>query len=167
MGINVATARDSDFGRFLLSRLGLEEEGYQRWMQQFGFDPRHDLQSIVIATSPNGDQDPNVVVLARGAFDVQKVTAKAKAKGVTVEPYEGVDIFLNARNPDRHGFAFLGNDLVVLGGAAGIRDVVGNRTHTWSISQQLQDASTLAAADNDVWFASAGPVAPLTRYLPG
>src|SRR4051794_37000623 len=49
-GINVDSARNSPFGSFLLAQLPASDPEFQRFIDASGFNPRTDLQEILIAT---------------------------------------------------------------------------------------------------------------------
>src|SRR5438128_596456 len=65
MGIQVDQSQTSSFGQFLLSRMGPNTLGLERFITATGFDPRRDLKQILVAST--GKQN-NGLVLARGSF---------------------------------------------------------------------------------------------------
>src|SRR5271165_3742215 len=93
-GINVDSARNSPFGTFLLSQLPVADAGFQKFVEASGFNPRTDLQELLVATegTPATPADPAApkiasspqlkgLVMARGNFNVDKISSLAKIDG--------------------------------------------------------------------------------------
>src|ERR1700761_1240408 len=88
-GIDASTARNSDFGQYLLSRVNSEDQNFQAFTQATGFDPRRDLQSVMFAGfGPRQTHGHSkFAILARGFFDTDRITAAALAKGSVSQDY--------------------------------------------------------------------------------
>src|SRR5437870_1327646 len=54
--IDVTKSRSSDFGQYLLSRHQLGDQGFEQMIEQTGFDPRRDLQHLLIASFGPGSE---------------------------------------------------------------------------------------------------------------
>src|SRR5690348_17893197 len=73
-GFQIEQGKTSALGQYLLQRAGSEEPQFQKLLDATGFDPRRDLQEVLVATQgPQAVQNHNVVVLARGTFDVAHI----------------------------------------------------------------------------------------------
>jgi len=161
-GVDVESARNSDFGRFLMGRLTVDEQAIQRFAVATGFDIRRDLKSLIVASSGSADKDrPAVVVLGRGAFDESRIRAIAVGKGSVVQAYQGTDMFLPATGRG-NAFAFVGPGTIAIGDQASIQQVISNRP-ALPIDPQLQQLIASVSGDNDIWFASRVPLSGLAR----
>jgi hypothetical protein len=167
-GIQLDQARSSEFGRYLLNRIDSGDERFQQVIEETGFDPRHDLNELLFATSgPGGDNtQPAFVILARGSFDQNRIEAKAKAKGAAVESYQGVHLILNDQaNHHGTGVAFLDGGIAVMADRATLRQIVASRANPTILNAALQDQVLKVSAGNDAWFASSMPGSYLARHL--
>ena len=75
-GVQLNQARSSEFGQYLLNRIHTDDESFQKFTEETGFDPRHDLDEFVFATTgPGADNThPAFAILARGTFDQRSRT---------------------------------------------------------------------------------------------
>src|SRR3954453_17703375 len=126
-GIQLDQARSSEFGRYLLTRIDTEDARFRQLTEETGFDPRHDLNELLFATSGPGSDNtqPAFVIIARGSFDQNRIEAKAKVKGAAVESYQGVRLILNdGTNHHGVGVAFLDGGIAVMADRATLRQIV-------------------------------------------
>jgi hypothetical protein len=149
--VDVARARDSQFGEFLLARLDTANSNFQRVLTETGFDPRQDLQDFISAST--GDANSNTVILARGNFDVNRIEAAARAHGASVESYRGARMILNTGRRQDSVVAFLASGIAVMGDLADVEGVIRNQNTATSLDPALQQLIAGASA-NDAWFAS-------------
>lgn len=167
-GVRLDQARSSEFGQHVLNRMNTEDERFQQLIEQTGFDPRHDLDELVFATSgPGSDKSqPQFVILARGTFDQSRIEAKVKAKGGAIQSYEGVHLIVDGPK-NRHGgaFAFLDGGIAVMADQATLRQIIAGRANPTALDSVLQDLVMKASADNDAWFASSVPGSYLARHM--
>jgi hypothetical protein len=168
-GVRLDQARSSGFGQYILNHLDTEsDEHLQEVIEQTGFDPRHDLDELVFATSgPGGEKaQQTFAVLARGTFDQNRIESKVKAKGAVIQSYQGVHLILNDQKNHRGpGFAFLDGGIAVMADAATLRQIVASRANPTALDPPLQDQVLKASADNDAWFASSMPGPFLARHM--
>lgn len=167
-GIQLDQARSSEFGRYLLNRIDSGDARFEQLTEETGFDPRHDLNELLFATSGPGSDNtqPTFVILARGSFDQNRIEAKAKGKGAVVESYQGVRLIINNRG-DHQGtaVAFLGGGIAVMGDRATLRQLVAGRVNPTVLDPALQDQVVKVSAGNDAWFASLVPGSYLAHHL--
>ncbi len=164
-GVQVDQARGSEFGRYLLGRIGTEDEDFQQFTDQTGFDPRRDLDEFVFATGgPNTDSArSNFVIVARGSFDQNRIEARAKAKGATAQSYQSIRLLMG---PDhRTAVAFLDGGIAVMAYVTTLRQIIANRATPAALDPVLQDQVLKVSANNDAWFASTLGSAFLTRHM--
>jgi hypothetical protein len=158
--INVENVRASDFGKFLLSRMTSNGQSLQKLIQETGFDPRRDLQSLLIvgsrSTEPTGAS--KYVVLARGIFDEDRIKAATSKNGSVAQNFEGVDILVRGQKPgSQNALAFLQSGVAAIGDLASLKEVITTRAHPSILDPKLQELISSAGNGNDVWFASIQP----------
>ncbi|MCS6952724.1 MAG: hypothetical protein RMK57_05690 [Bryobacterales bacterium] len=127
-GANLQAARTSPLGLFLLqrSRMAPEDTGFRRFVGATGFDPREDLHEVLLAS--NGDPErQKAVLLARGLFDVIRITAYAVAQGIPITRYSGAVVLVVTRAAERNStvgpgwVAFVSGSIAVAGDADWVR----------------------------------------------
>jgi hypothetical protein len=167
VGINVLASRNSDLGQYLSTRFSGEAKGFEQLTAETGFDPRRDLASVVFAGAPgpSGKQDGSGLVLARGTFDQARIRTAALAKGIVVQPFSGVDFYLQGTGNGKHAFAFLANDVFATGSIAELRQAVANRFTAATLNPQLQQLISQVAGENDIWFASTVPASRFASHF--
>lgn len=161
--VDVTQARNSDFGQFLLSKAQNEDIHFQEMINQTGFDPRRDLESIVFATGvPSTTGQPSAfAILARGNFDPGRIKTLATAKkGVSVVNYGGVDMIVHAAKESREqtgqqsALGFLDVGVAVMADVATLKQIIDGRTSPTSLDAALQSKINTIGSANDAWFVS-------------
>ena len=178
-GINVDSARNSPFGSFMLSQLPASEPGFQKFVEASGFNPRTDLQEILVATSgtPATPSDaaasvaPGKVasppqmkglILARGNFNVEKISALAKTDGKQgIQTYNGATLISDRKDASASAMAFLGPNLLVAGDPQMVKAAIDRRTHTNTLDPQLVTKVNSLSASEDAWAVSIAPLSSL------
>src|ERR1700751_5571389 len=166
--VNVQQALLSPFGQYLLNKMNSGPNGFDRLTQETGFDPRHDLQSFVFASSGPGatKHESPFLVIARGTFQPDLLRKHILAHGATVQTIGGLDVYVfNNRNGQQAGFSILDTGIAVFGELGYVQEAIANRTSPTMLDPSLQTLITSASADNDAWFASILPGSYLTRHL--
>ena len=79
-GIHVDRSTASQFGQFLLKQMQREDADFNKFVLATGFDPRRDLTEVIVSSS-DVQQKGHGLVVARGTFDIAKLTAQAKLSG--------------------------------------------------------------------------------------
>jgi hypothetical protein len=155
-GIDAESTRSSEFGQYFLNRIDTEDPNFQKFTSETGFDPRRDLQTVLIAGfGPHQTQDrTKFAILARGMFDPNRIAAGLKAKGSFVrQSYGGTTLFVNSQKGDS-AFTFPDTGLAVMGDLATVKEIIDHRANPTTLDPGLLDRATKAGAANDVWFAS-------------
>jgi hypothetical protein len=157
--IDVAKARASDFGQYLLSHARPDDRDFEQMLEQTGFDPRRDVESVLFVSGPpqNGATRPSFVLLARGTFDEKKILAAAKAKGASVETYQGVQIAVHRGSSHTSGFGFLDTGVAVVADIPMLRQMIANRAQPTVFQSDLKNRIDTVSSNNDIWFASLAP----------
>jgi hypothetical protein len=167
--VDAAKARDSQLGQFLISRSGTDRH-FQDVIDQTGFDPRRDLQNILIASQgppAPGAAPAGFVVLARGSFNQDRIKAAAVGKGAKVEPFGGLELVLTeAHRGQQSAFTFLDSDVAVMGDIATIKQIVTNRNQATAIDPTLAQQIQSVGWANDAWFVSLVPGSFFGNHAP-
>ncbi len=155
-GVNLAQARTSPFGQFLLSRAQHEDEGLTKFMAITGFDPRRDLTEVVLASSSDSTRKSGIAI-ARGRFDVNRLIAAARADGRSVETYNGVEMTTGKHGND--SLAFFDSTLAVAGVTSEVRSAIDRRNRPTAFHAAIAAKIAQLGASQDAWVVSLGPVA--------
>lgn len=160
-GINVDQALSSPFGQFLLAQLPANEPGLTKLMTTTGFDPRHDLQQILIG----GDGQQHGLVLAQGTFDPARIfTAIQAAGGQTIETYNGVQILTGTKSSHPHGLAFLGASIAIAGDLTSVQGAIDRSSATsTAINATLASQAAQLSTAYDAWSVSILPLSTLAN----
>ena len=121
-GVNVEQAKGTQFGQYVLNQLQTQDAHMQELVALTGFDPRRDVRELLVA-SDGVPQGKTGLALAKGNFDVAKITAAATLHGVVTEVYNGVTILQEPKKQEA-GIAFL-DATTTVGGAGDIASVKG------------------------------------------
>ena len=158
VSISVEASRNSPFGQFLLREMSTDDDSFQQMIEQTGFDPRRDLQSVLIASAPSQESkaQSRFAVIARGNFDTSRIEAAARKKGFVLQHFGGVDLLVDNSKHGQTAFAFPDVDLAVMGDISSVKQVIGNRANPTSLDPALQE-QIANVEGNDAWFASIAP----------
>ncbi len=167
-GFQINQGKASALGQYLLQRASSRDPQFQKFIDATGFDPRRDLQEVLVATpGPATAGKRNVVVLARGTFDIAHMKQGLLAHGGHLENYQGVDLLIGS-GTDTSGVAFLDSTLAVAGDRDLVKSVIANRNAPTTLDPQLTEKANNVSQDNQAWFASLGPGTALPhRQRPG
>lgn len=164
-GVQLDKGRASPLGQYLLSQMRSDEPGMQKLIDQTGFDPRRDLEEVLIAaTGPQRPPNhPSVTILARGLFDPAHIKAVVLSKGGHSETLNSVDI-LNGEGDGSNAVAILDETLAVAGTRAAVRSIVLARNSPTTMDAQLSQNIASASRANEAWFASIMPGSQLPGH---
>lgn len=171
-GINVAQARNTPFGRFVLAQISAGGPDFDQFVQATGFDPRTSLDEILFAT-PGGPGNSQKLVLARGTFTPSQIVELARSAGAIITNYQGVDVIANSANAaaQEHGgvmwAAFLDNSIAVAGDEQSVRAAIDRRQSGPGLSRDLAAKANDLSAAQDAWFISLVPVSEFAAAFAG
>lgn len=161
-GLDAATARGSEIYRRFEEKMRQEEgDDIDELARKTGFDPRNDLDRVVVALWPGEGDDEAFLAVAVGQFarvrssDAFSEHAKpvAERRGVTVYSGEGDE-------SDDKAFAFLDDRTALLGSQRAVIDAIDRNAVG---GPSVRDGSPLgaradaAAAAGQVWLVSQEP----------
>ncbi len=161
-GIQADHARNSPFGQYLLARIQAGDAKFSSFAAQTGFDPRHDLSEIVLA-SDGGPKTPTNHWLAagKGAFDVQKLTGAAQSAGGTLGSFQSVAIVTYPANGNTQvpsGIAFLDANTAVVGDLASLQAAVQQWQSKAAPASSLLNKVNQVSGNQDFWFVTLAPL---------
>src|SRR5581483_4432643 len=130
--VNVATAKSTLFGQFVLSQLPTAD--VSKLIALTGFDPAQDLNELLCAS--NGSQGSQLA-LATGLFDPNKPANLAKQDGAVTELYGPVMIYENPAKTG--GVAFLNSGLRAAGDIADVKAAIDRQTAPTTLPKSLTD----------------------------
>lgn len=165
-GIDVDKCRTSEFGQYLLSKSQSDDEHFEQFMTQTGFDPRRDLDSLIMASaSDNGERNSPFTILARGTFDQAKITSLAVSKGAVTQTYQGVSLLVSKDHGQPVAIAFPDSGVAVMGDVSSIHQVIQNLTTPSALDVDVTNRIDAAGSANDAWFVSATGAAALGKQF--
>jgi hypothetical protein len=158
-GVNVEQAKGTLFGQYVLNQIQSDNKDMQQLIALTGFDPTRDVRETLVASSGVAQTG---LVLARGNFDIAKITAAAGLKGAVSEAYKGMTILEDPKQT--HGVAFLDSSTAVGGDVASVKGAIDRHITpqplapglTANISQINQ-----LSAGQDAWVLCTVPPASL------
>src|ERR1039457_6052406 len=157
-GVNVDSAKSSTFGIYLIGEIQANAAGLQQLVTLTGFDPARDLHEILAAT--NSTVGHTGLALARGNFDVAKITALATLGGAFTETYSGVTII---EDPNKMGgAAFLDATLVVAGDIASVKAAIDRPHSGQSLPASVVTLVNQWSSTEDAWVVTTVPPYTLT-----
>ena len=169
-GLQVDRTRDSQLGQFVLSHMQLDDPAFQHFVDETGFDPRKDVKELLIASNwKSATGQPHWVVMAKGAFDLEKIQRAAEANGAAVTGYQGASIFSFAGrgSPDNdNAIAFLDRTTAVMGDTASVKAAVERKQSGAAASNDLMGKAKDLSAKNDFWFVTLVPLSEFDLALP-
>ena len=157
-GVNVEQAKGTQFGQFVLNQLQTQDADLQKLATLTGFDPRRDVRELLVAS--NGVQAKTGLALAKGQFDVSKITALAILHGVTTENYNGINILYEPQKKEA-GLAFLDSTTVVAGDIASVKGAIDRTSSPQSLPAAVAVKVNQWSNSQDAWGITTVPPSSL------
>jgi len=157
-GVNVDQAKASPFGQSVLSQIQSNSAGMQQMIALTGFDPTRDVHEVLAASNaaPGGHTG---LALARGNFDIAKITAAATAGGGNTETYKGVTIIEDPKQIN--GVAFLDSTLAIAGDLASVKAAIDRPGTGKSLPATVINQANQWSAAEDAWVITTVPPSSL------
>ena len=153
-GVNVDQAKGTQFGQFVLNQLQTHDAQMQQLVALTGFDPRRDVSELLVASDGVAGSKTGLA-LARGNFDIAKITAAATVAGAATEVYNGFTILEDPKNKEA-GIVFLDPTRVAAGDIASVKGAIDRlktpqplpaavtvKVNQWSLSQDAWGITTV------------------------
>jgi len=161
-GVNVQQVSLSPIGQYLLAQNPQQTAaGLEKLMAATGFDPRHDLQELLIAANvPPGNKTG--LILVRGTFDVPRIIEAALAAGAKVESYKGVQV-IQQKGMKEQAAAFPDSTTAIIGDTPSVEAAIDRKSAPTAISSALAVAVNMASTTEDAWFVT---MVPPSKFQP-
>ena len=161
-GINVQKAKTSPLGQHMLSTFPTQDAGFQKFVAESGFDPRTDLQEMLMASTGT---EHTGLVMARGTFNVAKIEAAATADGKhQVSTYNGAQLITGTNAKEQvQAIAFLTDvtpNIAIMGDVASVKAAIDRRKSPTALDPALAGKIAEYGA-SDAWSVSVLPVSNL------
>ena len=153
-GVNVEQAKGTQFGQYVLNQLQTHDAQMQQLVALTSFDPRRDVSELLVASDGVAGSKTGLA-LARGNFDIAKITAAATVAGAATEVYNGFTILEDPKNKEA-GIVFLDATKVAAGDIAGVKGAIDRlktpqplpaavtvKVNQWSLSQDAWGITTV------------------------
>ncbi|MEO8371858.1 MAG: hypothetical protein ABI806_21910 [Candidatus Solibacter sp.] len=161
-GLNVEQAKGTQFGQFVLNQLQTQDADLQKLVTLTGFDPRRDVRELLVAST--GVQDKTGLALARGQFDISKITALAILHGVKTENYNGINI-LSEPSKKEVGLAFLDSTTVAAGDIANVKGAIDRLRTPQSLPAAVSVKVNQWSNSQDAWGITTVPPSSLVPVV--
>ena len=169
-GLQVANAKSSPFGQYVLAHMQPDSPGFKKFMADTGFDPRRDLHEVVLASNwENNTPDNRFLVVARGVFDPAKIAALVQANGGTVSNFQGVSILSTApkkSTAEPTAIAFPDNTTGIFGDVPAVEAAIQRKQSNTVASSSLLDKVRDPSSNNDFWFVTLVPLSEFSSAMP-
>lgn len=161
-GIRVDSAKGSQFGQYVLSHMQSDDPGLQKFISDTGFDPRRDLNEILMATAGTSDA-PSPLILGKGVFNPSQIFTAARNQGIAPSSYKGFDLLTHQGAKSTDTIA-LNASLALIGSADLVRAAIDRLGAPPALDPAVIAKVQATAAANDAWFVSTGPI---TNFFTG
>jgi hypothetical protein len=158
-GVNVEQAKGTQFGQYVLNQLQTQDAHMQELVALTGFDPRRDVRELLVASDgvPKGKTG---LALAKGNFDVARITAAATTHGGVTQEYNGVTILQGPKNQEM-GIAFLDASTVAAGDIASVKGAIDRMRTPQSLPAAVAVKVNQWSNSQDAWGITTVPPASL------
>ena len=160
-GVNVQQAKGTLFGQYVLNQIGSGNTDMQQLIALTGFDPTRDVTETLVASTGAPETG---LALARGSFDIAKLTAAASLKGAVSEAYGGVNILEDPKQS--HGVAFLDATTAVAGDVASVKGAIDRQKNPQPLPSSVTVKIGQLSSSNDAWGLCVVPPSTLAPPAP-
>ncbi|HXB75056.1 MAG TPA: hypothetical protein VNY05_42885 [Candidatus Acidoferrales bacterium] len=155
-GVNVQQGKGTLFGQYVLNQMQSSITGMQQLIALTGFDPTRDVNETLVASTGAPETG---LALARGNFDIGKLTAAASLKGAVSEAYNSVNILEDPKQ--KHGVAFLDSTTAVAGDVASVKGAIDRQKSPQPLPSGVTVKISQLSASQDAWALSTVPPSSL------
>jgi len=169
-GLQVQQTKTSAFGQYILAHMQLEDAEFKKFIATTGFDPRRDVEEIVMGSNwEQASPDNRWLVAARGSFNLPRITAAAKLHGGTISGFQGIDILSYSepgKSESQNGIAFFSSTNAVMGDIASVKAAIQRQQSNAAPSGDLMSKVVDLSAKNDFWFVTVVPISEFAGAMP-
>jgi len=163
-GVNVQQAKGTQFGQYLLNQVQTQDTEMQKLVTLTGFDPRRDVSEVLVASN-GAAQSKTGLALAKGTFDVARITAAATLAGVATEVYGGYTILEEPKTKEA-GMVFLDGTTVVAGDIANVKGAIDRQKTPQPLPAAVIVKVNQWSNSEDAWGVTTVPPASLAPAPP-
>jgi hypothetical protein len=169
-GLQVDSAKSSAFGQYVLTQLSVNDTKLQEFTAETGFDPRHDVSDLVIASNwkPN-TPDNRWIVAAHGAFNIAKISGVAQANGGVLAPYQGIMVVTHPASSNFQsatGLAFLDASTALVGDLTSVKAAIDRKLGNTPANSSIVTKAQTASSGKDFWFVTLVPLSNFSSSIP-
>jgi hypothetical protein len=157
-GVNVQQAKGTQFGQYILNQLQTTDAQLQQLIALTGFDPRRDVNELLVS-SDGQPKSHTGLALARGNFDVAKITGAATQHGAVTEVYGNTTIIEDPKQEG--GVAFLNSTTVAAGDIASVKGAIDRQTMAQPLPAAILLKINQWSTSEDAWGITTVPPASL------
>jgi hypothetical protein len=169
-GLQVDSAKGSLFGQYVLSHLSVNDTKLEQFTSQTGFDPRHDVNEIVIASNWKANTPDNRwLVLAHGTFNVPKITAAGQANGGVPVVYQGVNLVTHAAQSGSQvttAIGFFDATTALAGDLTSVKAAIDRKQSNAPTDSNVFNKAQQVSLNNDFWFVTLVPLSNFSGAIP-
>ena len=170
-GAQVDQTKNSLFGQYVLSHMQPDDENFKKFMADTGFDPRRDVNEIVMASNfEHNTPESRWLIAARGVFNPARIAASAQSNGGTITNFQGVDILSSNGKQNEtvaaSAIAFFDASSAVMGDLASVKAAIQRRQSKAAASSNLLSKVRDVSAKNDFWFVTLVPISEFAGAMP-
>ena len=149
-GMQVDQSRNSALGQYLLSQIPQNQQ-LDAFVTMTGFDPRRDIRQLLVTSSGKG----NGLMLARGVFPTDKLSAALTLGGAVKSTYNGIDIYNPKDGKGDPSFAFLDTSTAIMGDHAAVQATIDRYRSGAAFKGDLGNRATDLSNNYQMWFVAA------------
>ena len=157
-GVNVAQARTSPFGQYVLSQIQSQASEFDKMAALSGFDPRQDVNELLAVSAANSGEHSGLA-LATGNFNVAAITTFAAQHQAVTETYKGVTILEDPKQS--HGIAFLSTSVAAAGDVASVKGAIDRQSAASVLAANLTVQLNQLSSTDDAWALTTVPPSSL------
>jgi hypothetical protein len=157
-GVNVEQAKGTQFGQYVLNQMQTNDAALQQLVTLTGFDPRRDVRELLVSSDGN-PQGHTGLALARGSFDVAKITGLAAQHGAVTEVYGNTTIIEDPKQEG--GLAFLNSTTVAAGDIASVKGAIDRQTMAQPLAAAILLKINQWSTSQDAWGITTVPPSTL------
>ena len=165
---NVREVMVSSF-RDHLREVNPDFDGQHQFQEETGIDLENDIDSVVAALVPSGDESFGLVLL-NGRFDPERLESLARQRGGHVEEYAGRRLFTHVRDDDELSMSFVEAGVLALGSAVMVRGAIdmsaGTVADNVTANARLMGLVSQVRGGNNAWAVAEFEGMDATAYIP-
>ena len=165
---NVREVMVSSF-RDRLREVNPDFDGQRQFQEETGIDLENDIDSVVAALVPSGDESFGLVLL-NGRFDPDRLESLARQHGGHVEEYAGRRLFTQVRDDDEFSMSFVETGVLALGSAVMVKGAIdvsaGTVADNVTANARLMGLMSQVRGGNNAWAVADFEGMDATAYVP-